>query len=122
MRDIDIERFLAPERVGLSAAETAADLEDLAAEKRRLWLVPYHRSAWDPQDIVPQWLDQNTLLERKEDRQRLTVELYRPLHSAQEIMEPVADCIRKTAARETSGLIRPAVFGGYVLSIVHPAS
>jgi hypothetical protein len=89
LKHVDIDRHLFPPKPGLSAPEVEMALTLLAQENTRLWLVPYHRSVWDPQNVVPQWLASHNLLEHEVALNRLTLVGYRPLHNAGDISERI---------------------------------
>ncbi len=102
LRDVGIERFLAPAKAGLSAQEIEAELAQLAEENRRLWLVPYHRSVWDRQDVVPRWLAANNLQEQKTQLGRLELNAFRPLHSADDLVLPLAGSVDQALTLESA--------------------
>lgn len=79
LRHVDLPRTMQPARPDVETADTVAKLTALADEYRRIWFVPYHHSVWDPEDLVPQWLDFNTLQESHTQHDRLTLHAYRPL-------------------------------------------
>ncbi len=50
-------RVLLPETRSADAAATAAGLDQLARQHRRLWFIPQAGGPWDPDGVVQSWLD-----------------------------------------------------------------
>jgi len=89
LRDVPMPRQMFPAKVNQSAAEIEAALALAAEAHDRLWLVPYNRSVWDRENVVPRWLAGNNLQERETQLHRLNLNAYRPLHSAGDIVQPL---------------------------------
>lgn len=89
LREVDIKSRLFPARTGLSTLEVEQALARLAEENERMWLVPYHHSVWDAENVVPRWLASHSLIEQELKLNRLTLASYRPLHVAEEVFERV---------------------------------
>ena len=100
LRDVGIERHLSPAKSGLSVQEIEADLAQLAAVNKRLWLVPYNRSVWDEENVVPRWLAANNLQEQKSALHRLELNAFRPLHSAGDLVLPLTGTVDQAVALE----------------------
>ena len=61
-------------------------LAGLAQQYERIWFVPYLNSPWDPTNVVGSWLDYHMLHERHENAARLTLQAFRSVTFAPDIM------------------------------------
>jgi hypothetical protein len=89
LRDVPMPRQMFPAAVGQSVEEIEKALAQVAGEHDRLWLVPYNRSVWDRENVVPRWLAKNNLQEQETQLHRLNLNAYRPLHSSDEMVLPL---------------------------------
>jgi len=89
LRDVPMPRQMFPEAAGQSPEEIERALTQVAEEYDRLWLVPYNRSVWDRENVVPNWLANNNLQEQETQLHRLDLNAYRPLHNSQDIIQPL---------------------------------
>jgi hypothetical protein len=87
--DVPMPRRMFPATVDQSAAETEESLVQLAREYERLWLVPYHKSVWDRENVVPRWLANNNLQEQTAELHRMELNAFRPMHSSDDIVLPL---------------------------------
>lgn len=118
LRDITLPRRMFPARNDLGTIEVQQALAQAAKEYDRLWIVPYHHSVWDPEDVVPGWLDRETIREQDLPQRRLTLQAYLPLDSAAPAIMPVEeslsdelslDGVSVTANGRPLGMSRPPV-------------
>jgi len=89
LEDSPIPRIMQPATYQAGVQETEHALGELAARYDRLWFVPYHRSVWDPKDVVYRWLDSSNLLEQEAVYHNLTVLAYRPVHTLDRVIAPL---------------------------------
>jgi hypothetical protein len=89
LRDVPMPRQMFPAVSGQSAEEIEKALMLVAGEHDRLWLVPYNRSVWDRENVVPRWLAKNNLQEQETQLHRLELNAYRPLRSSDDIVLPL---------------------------------
>jgi hypothetical protein len=89
LQDVPVPRLMEPSTSSHSAAETEQALAQLAANYDRIWFIPYHRSAWDTEDVVPRWLDFHTLVEQRTHFDRIELAAYRPVSKADAVMTPL---------------------------------
>lgn len=80
--DLPLARTLLPARWGAPKGETETTLAQLARTHPRIWLLPQYRSQWDPENVVPIWLEYNTLLEQYRAVAKFELLAYRPPHAA----------------------------------------
>ncbi|MEJ2749688.1 MAG: hypothetical protein P8183_17545, partial [Anaerolineae bacterium] len=88
LRDVPLPRTMQPAKSGVTAVETEAALAQLAESYDRIWFVPSHNSVWDPEDVVPHWLEFHTLHEQRLRFDHLELLAYRPLSQIDVVTTP----------------------------------
>lgn len=104
LRSLDMPTVLQPAEGAAPQQETEAALAQLAAQHRRIWFAPYHNSLWDPQDVVFRWLDYHLILEEERSMATMTLQAYRPLHAAGELLQPVGRTVAQALRLEGAHL------------------
>lgn len=89
LRDVSLSRTMQPARSGETAVETEAALAQLTDSYDRIWFVPAHNSVWDPEDVVPHWLEFHTLHEQRLRFDHLELLAYRPPSQIDAVTTPV---------------------------------
>ncbi len=89
LRHVDLPRQMLPAGPDAELNATEAALNRLAQDYSRIWFVPYDHSVWDSENSVPRWLAINMLQEASTPADRLTVERFRPLPAAEDVMQPL---------------------------------
>lgn len=92
---LPLERTLLPKRWGAPKTETEAALEQLTQTHNRIWFIPQHHSQWDPEDVVPVWLDYNAMLEQHAAVPRFELLAYRPPRSARIVAISTTELLRE---------------------------
>lgn len=88
-RDLPHPREMVPPRPGMSRAEIEAYFATLATENERIWFIPAHKSAWDPEDIAFNWLDYENVREQEATYNKLTLLAYRPPRTMSRALQEV---------------------------------
>ncbi len=89
LRNVPMPRQMFPAAVDQSVEEIEMALAQAAGIHDRLWLVPYNRSVWDRENVVPRWLAANNLQEQQVQMHKLELQAFRPLHSSEDVVLPL---------------------------------
>ncbi len=89
LRDVAVPRQMVPAENNMSDADIEQQLAQLIEQYDRAWFVPYNRSVWDEENVVPRWLDYHMLHEQEAEAGRLFLQTFRPSRTAAEIVQPI---------------------------------
>ena len=89
LRHSEVPRNLQPAGATATGEATEEALQQLAATYERIWFVPQSGSNWDPENVVPRWLDYHLLLEEEQVFLKTRLQAYRPLHAVNTILTPL---------------------------------